>query len=353
MEWLVSNGAMSRKVIVALAAIIVVAGLLVVQRAREWPALPNSPVALGELIEKSDLIVLARVTKVENPMAPVYASTNKWVRKAIALVGARDRVFATAHLEILQGIKGPAIDRVLVDYPVGFTKAPPVTTNVSAESVVVFLYRQRGAYHPVAYSYGTRVLGRKAGDELLRRVAEYVAMDKLSRREKERSRAEWFVKLMEDPATRWDGAASWIFGHEKDGEALKKLPADLAKRVEAVAFRDEPLADGDDVLLREFAPAHAKRVVRRVLRYFAAATKLDCKVAIEQPWRCSGAMELLIRIADMPAEYRERFANGPYPNLSDANARRSYVNVWLPEIETRLKSMGLVENQNDVRAFPN
>src|SRR5215208_6717515 len=151
---------MSRKVKVSIASFAVAAvGLLLVQRAREWPALPNSPVALGELIEKSELIVLARVTKVENPLAPVYASTNRWVRKAIALVGGRDRQFSTAHLEILQSVKGPALDRALVDYPVGFTKAPNVTMNVSSESVVVFLYRQRGAYHPVAYSYGTRVLG--------------------------------------------------------------------------------------------------------------------------------------------------------------------------------------------------
>lgn len=331
-----------KAVVVFGAMAVVILGAIGFSRARAWPALPNSPVALGELIDKSDLIIYAKVTKVENPLAPFYRGTNRWVRKAVELVGGRDRQFATAHLDVIQSVKGPAVERVLVDYPVGFAKYPALTTDANVDGVVAFVYRQRGAYHPVAYSYGTKVLGRREADVLLRRAAEFVATEKMSKADRERGRAEWFVKLMENPATRWDGAASWLYKNGNAGEALRKLPPDLAKRVEAVALRDEPLGDGDDLLLREFAPAHAREVVRRVQSYFRFATKRDCDTPLEEPWRCLGAMELLIAIADMPPEFRERFKAAPYPNMSSAGARRDFIQTYLLEIETRLKGAGLV-----------
>jgi hypothetical protein len=329
---------------------LVILGAMIFSRARAWPALPNSPVALGELIDKSDLIVYAKVTKVENPLAPFYRGTNRWVRKAIGLVGGQDRQFATAHLDVIQNIKGPAVDRVLVDYPVGFAKYPAITTEANIDGVVAFVYRQRGAYHPVAYSYGTKVLGRREADVLLRRAAELVATEKMSGSARERSRAEWFVKLMENPATRWDGAASWLYGSDHAGEALRKFPADLAKRVEAVALRDEPLGDGDDLLLRELAPAHAREVVQRVRNYFRFATKRDWDEAMEEPWRCLGAMELLIAITDMPPAFRERFRAAPYPNMSSAGERRNFIQAWLPEIETRLKGVGTARLERTQRS---
>src|ERR1041385_8584066 len=122
------------------AAVLIVGSAIVMQRARAWPALPNSPVPLGELIEKSDLIVHAKVVKVENPIAPLYANTNRWIQKAMKLLNAQERQFATAQFEIIQSIKGPAFDNVRVNYAVGFTKPPALTADSNAQNVVVFLY---------------------------------------------------------------------------------------------------------------------------------------------------------------------------------------------------------------------
>jgi hypothetical protein len=258
------------------------------------------------------------------------------------LLGAEDRQFVTAHLEILQSVKGSAVTRALVDYPVGLARPPAVITD---KTIVAFLHRQRGAYYPVAYSYGTRELSRKDGEILLRRVAELVATEKMGRSARQRGRAEWLVKLMEDPATRWDGAASWVYDIELPGDALKKLEPDLAKRVEAVAFRNEPLGEGDELLLQELAPAHRRKVVHRLLRYFAVAKKspIDEEDILQQPWRCHGAMQLLARVAHMPEVFKKQLDHAPYPDLSGARPRREFINVYLPAIEKRLKEAALVE----------
>jgi hypothetical protein len=330
--------------IVAAVALVVIVGLIVFYRSREWPALPNSPVALGELIEKSDLIVQAKVMKVDGPQAAVYAGTNRWIQRVVRAVGGLDRKVATVHLEVMQGVKGPALDRVAADYPVEFARTPTLTKDSSAEGVIVFLYRQRGAYHPVAYSYGTKSLSGKEADIVLRWVGELVAADKMGGRERERYRAEWFVRLMENPTMRWDGVASWLSGSGKAGEALSKLPADLAKRVEAVAFRDEPLGGGDEMLLREFAPMHPKPVVRRILSYFSYARSWQSESELQEPWRCIGAVELLIRIAAMPKEFKDRFDASPYPDVGTPSARAQFFRAYLPEVEKRLTEAGLAED---------
>ncbi|HUS35463.1 MAG TPA: hypothetical protein VM680_08950 [Verrucomicrobiae bacterium] len=324
------------------AFVLIVAGGFVLHRARAWPALPNSPVPLGELIDKSDLIVQAKVVKVENATARVYSGTNRWILQAIKAVGAQDRDFVTAHLEVLQGVKGPSVDRVLIDYPIGLATPPPVESD---QTIVAFAYRQRGAYHPVAYSYGTRVLSRKDGEVLLRRVAEFVATEKMRSSERERSRAEWLVKLIETPEMRWDGAASWVYANDKPSDAVKKLSADLVKRVEAVAFRDEPLAEGDELLLQELAATQRRKVVRRLLRYFEVAKRspIDDTDILKQPWRCHGAMQLLVRVAKMPEAFKKRLDRAPYPDMSTSMARRDFINAYLPEIQERLKAAGLLD----------
>jgi hypothetical protein len=328
--------------IIAGAAILAMAGAIVVIRTRAWPDLPNSPVPLGELIDKSDLIVHAKVVKIENPIAPLYAKTNRWIQKAITLLRVQERQFATAQFDIIQSIKGPAFESVPVNYAVGFTKPPALSTDGNTETVA-FLYRQRGAYHPVAYSYGTKLLNRKDADNLLRYVAEFVATEKLSRKDRERARAEWYVKLIETPSMRWHGAASWLNENAKPGEALKKLPADLAKRIEAIALRDEPLLEGDEILLQEFSAAYPREVVGRLRRYFDVASHPCSDGPLEQPWHCIGAIQLLMRMADMPQSFRDQLDKGSYPNVSDSHARSEFINLYLPKIETRLRELGFAD----------
>jgi hypothetical protein len=211
--------------------------------------------------------------------------------------------------------------------------------------MIVFLYWQHGAYHPVAYSYGTRLLKHKEADQILLLTGEFVEMDKLTRRvARQRNRAEWFIKLMENPDTRWDGAASCLYACSKQNQTLTNLPPDLFRRMEAVAFRDEPLGPGDDVLLPELAATHPRKVVERILNYFqtAAASPYDYPEKLPQPWRCYGAMQLLAKIADMPKEFIAGLNDAPFPNLSTPSARRDFIQTHLKEIQQRLNQKGLL-----------
>jgi hypothetical protein len=317
--------------VVALSLIVV--GVVFYNWANAWPALPNSPTPLGELIEKSDLIVRAKVSKVEMPAAPLYGSTNKWIQKAVRLFGPEKREFRTAHFEVFQSVKGSGGERIVVDYPIGLSSSPSPDTDWKTRTVVAFLYKQGGAYYPVAYAYGTRVLRNNEAEQLLRNIGEFLAIEKMGRGERENARAEWYVKLIENPATRWDGAASWMNVSPTPGEALSKLSAELTRRLEAVAFRNEPLAQGDELLLREFAPSQPRKVVERLMRYFRVAGNEE----VEQPWRCHGAMELLARVAGMSEAFRQELNKAAYPDFSSVRARRDFIERYLPQIKKRLK----------------
>ena len=336
---------MSRKLKLISAFLVLTTALAyIIHRARPWPPLPNSPVPLAELIEKSDLILHARVLKVE-ATPPIYTGTNRWLQKAAKRFRPDPRDFETAHLQVLQTIKGSAPDRVLADYPTAFTRSPLPETDWATKSMIVFLYWQHGAYHPVAYSYGTRLLKHKHADQILRLTGEFVAMDKITRRlARQRNRSEWFIKLIENPDTRWDGAASCLYDYAKLNQNITNLPPDLFRRLEAVAFRNEPLGPGDEILLNELASVHPRQVAQRVLNYFNAAIipSEDKQDNFPQPWRCHGAMQLLARVATMPEKFKTDLNNAPYPNLSTAESRKHFINNYLPEIQTRLTQSGLL-----------
>lgn len=345
------------KILAAVGLVFILLGIaaLVINGLRAWPELPHTPTPLAQLISESDLIVHAQVVKVEPAGAPTVATTNRWAVKAITWFGLEKRPVTTAHLQVQQTLKGRPVKDVVVDYPVGVTQPPPipsimgrlgrperqpqVTTDWNTKTMVVFLYRQRGPYHPVAYAYGTRIVGRKEGDRLLRYISEFVGA------KRQRARAEWFVKLIEDPERRWDGAASWVSEGANPGEAFAKLPPDLAARVEAVTFRNELLGPGDELLLRELAPAHRRKVVQRLRKYFSEAARPSRGDVEEfpQPWRCSVAMELLADVAGMSDAFKEGLAKSPYPDFSSSRKRRDFVENYLPAIDKRLRETGVLD----------
>src|SRR5437762_13515842 len=84
---------------------------LVSFRTRAGPDLANSPAPLRELIEKSDLIVYAKVAKIDQPLAALSSVTNRWAERAIKLFGAWERRFVTVHLEVMQTVKGRPVER--------------------------------------------------------------------------------------------------------------------------------------------------------------------------------------------------------------------------------------------------
>ncbi len=207
---------------------------------------------------------------------------------------------------------------------------------VADSEVVAFLEGSRGNFRPVAASFGIKRVKGKESDVILKWVSAYVEIEKLSGQERERRRAEWLVRLMENSEFRWDGAAGWINDKAKPGDALRKLPAELVKRVEAVAFRDEPLGAGDELLLRELSETRPQEVIQRLRRYFAAAAAPEDQGKFEEPWRCLGAMTLLSQVAKMPEEFRRALEMAPLPNLSAPKARAEFIDRYLPAIEARL-----------------
>jgi hypothetical protein len=329
----------------AVAAIVVIAiGFAILNYDPPVPPI-NAPVPLRELIEKSDLIVYATIGKVERPSAVTSTVTNKWVQKAMGILDAKRKPSGIAHLTVKQTAKGRPVETALVRFPPS-VNFPDPAKNPKADRAIAFLTGSLGNYRPVALSFGTKVVRREKADTLLRFISEFVAIEKLPRSEREARRAEWLVRLIEEPSLRWDGAASWIGDNANPGEALKKLSPKLIERVEAVAFRDEPLAFGDDLLLRELAATRPRPVIRRVLRYLELASRKpanDTDAVFEEPWRCLGAVELLIQVAGMPPEFRERFRTASYPNLASSPSRAEFIDTYLPRIKARLKELALVD----------
>jgi hypothetical protein len=319
---------------------VLILGAFLAVKLRIPPPLPDTPIALRALIEKSDLIVYGRVEDWKAHSSRLASVTNRWAEKIINLMGKPQAPFVTAHLEVAQTLKGGSVDTALVDYPSDMMRSV-TTKNTQSDKVVAFLFRSGGVYYPLTLSYGMKVVDPKQSKALLRFVSEFVEAEKLGHAEREHFKTEWMVRLMEYPPLRWHGAASWIDDRAKPGEALQKMTPELSKRIEAVAFRDEPLGDGDELLLRELAPARPQQVARRLLRYFEVAVRSDNQNKLAQPWHCHGAMQLLIQVGGMPAAFKERFEAAPYPDVSWPESRARFVNLYLPEIEARLRETGL------------
>jgi hypothetical protein len=323
-------------------AVFALLAFLAVHRQSASP-LPNSPVPLRELIDESTTIVFAKVEKVEIPKLPLPGVTNRWVERMKKLLPLREQPIAIGHLQVRQTVKGRATDKALLNVPESMRARYP-RELIEGTEVIAFLMGPPGNFRPVAASYGIKKVRGKESDALLKLISEYVEIEKLSGEEKERRRAEWLVRLIENSEFRWDGAAGWIGERAKPGDALCKLPAELVKQVEAVAFRDEVLGAGDELLLRELSIARPKEVIERLRRYFAAATATenlmlptpDKPGVFKDPWRCLGAMTLLCEVAGMSEEFRRDLEMAPLPNLSTAKARGEFIGRYLPAIESRL-----------------
>lgn len=164
---------------------------------------PIDPVPLRELCERSDLIVVARV----DGLAPL--ATDDWNSKE-------------ASLTVLETLKGAAPSGVVrVPFPADMICPAPPVYRVG-DTTLVFLAREKDApaFFTVALDYGTKVLEPEARAVYVRRVREWVEIDRDEDAERRKAHlAEWLVQLVEHPATRWEGVFDFARGIEAAREA--------------------------------------------------------------------------------------------------------------------------------------
>jgi hypothetical protein len=150
-------------------------------------------VALWELVERSQLIVLAEVEKV----SPLDHSDRDWNS-------------AVARLRVIETWKGQRLETVEVPYPANvICPAPPVFDP--GHRVVAFLVKEKDGWSTVGLSYGTRYPetpeDEAAYRDAVRSAQEIVTAHRGGLVELARRRA-WDLELLAHDATRWDGLYS-------------------------------------------------------------------------------------------------------------------------------------------------
>jgi hypothetical protein len=153
-------------------------------------AYPISPVTLWELVERSEIIVLAEVESVSS----LEQKTNEWNS-------------AVAKLQVLETWKGRASGTLEVPYPANMIcPAPPVYDP--GHQVIAFLVREKGILSTTGLSYGTRY-PETADDASAYRTAVARALQILQAHRgglvEGAARRAWQIGLVAHDATRWDG----------------------------------------------------------------------------------------------------------------------------------------------------
>jgi hypothetical protein len=152
-------------------------------------AYPISPVPLWTLTEEAELIVVAKVVRIQ----PLPVDDEDWNS-------------AAALLTVQETLKGPPLFHLKVPYPAGLLcPAPPL--YLKGELVVAFLEREGDEWSTVGLSYGTLY---PQGDELddtkrMVRAALLVQQSPLPTEELEESKLRWSVEAAALPGTRWHG----------------------------------------------------------------------------------------------------------------------------------------------------
>lgn len=174
-------------------------------------AFPIPPQTLWELTRGADRVVLARVHHI-HPDRDEGDELDERYRRFRMDPGL-------AELEILDTWVGPAGDAsVRVRYhPEWGCPAPPSYRD--GERVLAFLRRGDGdgSFETVGLSYGTQYPADDELTALKERVLEAARLHALQE-VPDRLRADWAVRAIADPATRWDGVLSLARLEDRDDD---------------------------------------------------------------------------------------------------------------------------------------
>ena len=246
-------------------------------------AYPISPVTLWDLVERSELIVLADVERV----APLPALPD----------GGRAWNSSVARLRLVETWKGRADAVVEVDYPANMIcPAPPVYDP--GHRVLAFLAPEEGRWDTVGLSYGTRYPEGAADVDALRAaVQEALVLQDPARPQPlpASSKRQWQLRLVAHDATRWDGLYGLLPAaderharYDQRGPGAEKLSS-KEQAAMARAFVSAPPVDGTlPLMLRALRENTDREVTEAAISAFDAALK-----ARHFPWWAEETLPLI------------------------------------------------------------
>jgi len=208
---------------------------------------PIEPVTLRSLIERSDLIVWATV---EAP--PQDPNKTKLILSFFGESPARLRTTS-----LVKGALPSGLIKVYFD-PNLICPAPPRFPPGS--NVLAFLYQDQksGELHTVALDYGAKILSSEDAKAYITHIQAYLTTTQnVVGRDKALRITEWLVKCVEDPVTRWEGAAelaerSAILRQTRQSEFAPLLTVPQIARLSNVLFRAEYITSGELPLITLF-----------------------------------------------------------------------------------------------------
>jgi hypothetical protein len=327
-------------------------------------AFPIEPVPLRQLIEKSDLIVLAIVEP--------YPRQQKNARSPFAEI----RGTSPAHLRPIMLLKGKVSEALIqVHFQPNLICPSPPEFRVGGK-VLAFLkrntpdepYRDRqlsltnpilitNGFETVGLSYGAKEVSEQEGQaysetikEYLQLTAEHVGEAKL------RMTTEWLVKCVENRHAGWDAAyelcrrENWR-GKKVTNEFAPHLTESHMARLSNVLFQAEFLTGREWPLIRMFQDTAKSQVFSFLLRYLQRANLLKPPMdpvlshsdSFPSPWLVSDAMHL---VADLLASKEAKAMAESHKRTAffEAQQRVTAVSKFLAIVNTAPKPKELLQH---------
>jgi hypothetical protein len=246
-------------------------------------AYPISPVTLWDLVERSELVVLADVTGVRPIPRPPDGG---WAWNS-----------DVATLKVVEIWKGSAPTDLEVDYPANMSCPAPPVYDVG-HRVLAFLAREDGRWQTVALSYGTRYPETPAEVEAYRSaiVEALVLQDPARPRPLSlASKRQWQLRRAAQPATRWDGLYGLLPASDED-HARYDRSSDKSetlsteeRKILARGFIESPPVDSNlPVMLRALRDEKDPAVTQAAVSAFEAAL-----TARHFPWWAEDTLPLI------------------------------------------------------------
>lgn len=221
----------------------VTAAVLLLGPVSETRACAEAPLPLRQLYMTSDRVVVARAAqsaillteKVEEDYEQSLLRTTFYVSKTLKGEGADEQV-----VHIYQWLWGE--DRAV---PENFQEG---------QTLLLFLSKRQEeeGYEVVSETYGVKKLADKDLKIYVKRLEELGKILSAEKPDKEQL-VEWLVRLIEEPATRWDGAyelsASQEFLNQKENAPAEAQETEVVE--ESAPAESEPVSDATTVTAEE------------------------------------------------------------------------------------------------------
>jgi len=254
---------------------------------------PISPVTLWELVEHSELIVLADVEAVVPAPPSRPGEERSWDSHV-------------ARLRVLETWKGRAGETLEVPFPQTMICPAPPVYDVG-HRVLAFLAWHHGRLSTVALSYGTRYPETAADEDAFRTaVKEAIVLQTNAnlRPASTESKRAWQIRRVGHDATRWDGLYGLVPSsdavharYDRSGNRDSTLSPEELKQF-ALAFVQEPPVDSTlPLMLRVLREVRDPEVTQAAVDAFDAALK-----AAHFPWWAEETLALIRERLGMPEE---------------------------------------------------